>query len=193
MIYLSRGLQYEVDGLPSTLFSDLKLNLGVPGVAPKLSIYVVYRFCRSNKEGFVNELINYVGVDTGPSLLVGDFNLDISSRDECPGYLNLLASCGFQSLVSEPTRVGINKNGHFVATCLDHVHIRRGRRMDSQVTADCTVLPVDFSDHSAILVDVRGVGGGVHASEVPAKFKMVDHGALAQKLSEVSWSEVRND
>jgi len=193
MLYIKEGLMCEVDSLPSTLFSDLKLKLGVSGDSPKFLIYVVYRFCRTSKEGFVNELANYTGVDTGPALLVGDFNIDILSPDRCSDYLNFLASAGFQSLVNEPTRVGFNKRGHFVATCLDHIHLRQDRCAHSLVTADCTVLPIDFSDHSAILVGVCGIGGGVHAAVVPTKFKVVDYQSLTQRLRETDWSEIEND
>ena len=183
ILYVKDGLACEVEGVGATSFNALKLRIGAQG-SPKLTVLLIYRFCGVSKRAFVSELDTKLRVVTGPAMLVGDINLDILRPDSCNEYLNLLASSGFQSLVNEPTRVGLTSS-----SCLDHVLLRGSSGRNSEISASCNVVPVSFSDHSAVLVDIRGVDGdGVRRVESKKKLEVVDWEQLGKELSKINWS-----
>ena len=152
-VYIRAGLVYEVEEVVATTFNALKIKFKTSGrEALDFSIIAIYRFCTASKLQFVCELEKCVESCSGPALLAGDFNIDLLSLDSSARLLNLLTPNGFRSLVNEPTRVGYGSS-----TCLDHVYLRGIQSDCSRVSASCRVVPVSYSDHSAIFAEVSGL------------------------------------
>jgi len=187
MLYIKEGMTCEVEGVEASSFNALKLKICEQG-SLKFTVLLIYRFCGGSKQTFVNELDSKLCGITGPAMLTGDINLDILQPHSCNEYLNLLASNGLRSLVNEPTRVGLT-----ASSCLDHVFLRGDNSRISAVSAVCRVVPAPFSDHSAILADIRGVGGGgQQRAESQMKYEAVDFERLGKELFEVNWDFLRS-
>jgi len=94
-------------------------------------------------------------------------------------YKALMASQGFECLITEPTRI-VGES----ATCIDHVYARVA---SSTMEVEAAVAHAGITDHSLCCVAVRGCDG---RTDLPAISYRIDYNILNNALQNVDWSPV---
>jgi hypothetical protein len=104
--------------------------------------------------------------------------------------LNTLASHGLESYVNEATRIGVNKNNEKTMTCIDHVHARKIKINNVEVSDS------GISDHHAILIrcETRNSNKTKINSQITDISKTtityLDREKLKQLLQNETWTEI---
>lgn len=145
---------------------------------------LVYRFCRGNLGSFLTDLENMIFDMAPTSFILGDLNIDIRSTVNSMGYLNLLASQGFQSLLNTPTRITENS-----ATCIDHFFARNSGITNKLNFNQCLSISqesVPFTDHDIIEIVFRDYVTLVEPKRM--EYKSVDWTKVSERLACFEWN-----
>lgn len=160
-------------------------------------LLAVYRLQSFSKHLFLNEINQFFAVNDSfrnKNYLIwtGDINCNILENNSIVDeYNTVLASCGLECLLNEPTRVTEN-----TVSCIDHVYARVASKVDAEV--DVAVLQANVSDHAMIVINVcvcgdgtLGEGGGVPTAGPPVY--RIDYATLSALLDSADWTDVYSD
>ena len=182
------------DGIPFVVMSDLiKHNfecLWVEIKRPKCKRMILccsYRPDDGNIDGFISNLadsLNYIDTENSEIVLVGDFNIDYSTKNQLRRKLDEFAlQHSLSQIICKPTRVTENSS-----TTIDLMFVNNTHRV---VQSD--VLQSSISDHSIVFCTIKG---GV--KKLPPKlleyrcFKSYNKEAFLRDLSNLPWSIIES-
>ncbi|KAI5633617.1 rab-GTPase-TBC domain-containing protein [Phthorimaea operculella] len=116
----------------------------------EIHIIAVYRPPKTNKNCFIQEIDSLI--KSIPSkhdlVLLGDTNININdmSKSSAIEYTNTLCAYGLECAITEITREEV-LDGRLVASCIDHVWVRRARACTARAPAAAHMLTCKLSDH----------------------------------------------
>lgn len=143
----------------------------------------IYRLHMCSIKVFLDEFCELLENQTCKNLvLLGDFNINILSiSPDADLFLSTLSSFGFDSLLSQPTRVVTNSS-----TCLDHIFIRLHR--NNCLTYKSAIYDLKITDHC--LTSIQLSSGVSRSKQVNVKdFTKIDFVALRRALTFEFWDE----
>lgn len=151
-MYVRQGINFDAQEINAVTYNAIKFRVSGTSTS-QISGILIYRFPKSNKELFFNELSNSILSLSENSLIIGDINLDLLKRAESEGYRNLMVSMGFRSMLNLPTREVSTSS-----TCIDHVFLRCKPAANPIKISQCQTIPVGLSDHHAVSFSLLGLG-----------------------------------
>lgn len=142
----------------------------------RLTLYLLYRDCSSNKQYFINsleeELLNEAG---NQILLIGDININLLNENESAEYLNMVMSQGCLSIQNQPTRE---------QNCLDHVITN----IDESLV-NCKIKENWITDHAILEIEVKIANAHQNLEEKRLKIRSEKH--FQKFLLETDWNWVK--
>lgn len=184
-LYVRNGIFCNTFDIQATTQNSIGFRLETV-TGTHLSGLLIYRFPKSNKGLFLNELANNILGLGSNAIVFGDVNIDLLKTSDSLEYSNLLASHGFTSYMNRPTR----EVAH-CSSCLDHFYLRSKISSGSVSLADCCAIPTGLSDHHTVVARLRGLTQHVASPRLPADKKHIirftDWAALNSDLFEVDW------
>ena len=115
-----------------------------------LSVIVIYRFHDRDFDfsEFINDLTELISNCSGPTMLLGDFNLDcFSNAGRVKDYFSVMAEHGFSPTISRATNFTSTS-----ATLIDQIWVNVPDRVNSSA-----VLTTDISTHKPIFCEIEYV------------------------------------
>jgi hypothetical protein len=157
-------------------------------------LFAAYRLHSRSVKFFVNEFREYLTVNIKTlkwAIIMGDMNIDLLKSDDndVDDYKLMMASLGFEALVTQPTRVT-----ETTISCIDHVYLRMScsdrREGRCVVEAVGAVEEADVTDHHMTSLCLRAAGRPNAAEPVVISRTVINYDKLDGLLSNVDWSDV---
>ena len=126
------------------------------GRTADLHLVAVYREPAGDLSQFLEGLETVLGGVSGDTVLLGDFNIDVS-EEHGTEYKNILSAYGFTNTIQTPTRICDSTK-----TILDHINMN----VTSFMTTSATIL-ADISDHLPCLISFTSLQSSFNTESLP--------------------------
>lgn len=149
------------------------------------SLNVIYRNPSRSKLTMINgirELVAKTG-SKGNAIYIGDFNIDLKENSQIAEDLkNNFAELGFQQIISEVTREGVNKG-----TIIDHCYIN-----DVSNQIESGIIENAITDHWPIYVQIREGNAKINERKENRKtlIKNINFEKLRRDITNTNWNEI---
>ena len=185
-VYIAEELEYTITKLNVVSFEsiqfDIKTNQQV------ISFIPVYRPPAKSTTEFIYELetiINRIN-SKQPLIVIGDVNIDILRKSITSArYTDSLITNGLECMVNQTTREDIVHN---TKSCIDHLFVRKNRRITNIHTS---VVTTTISDHFSIIACLEFEGKDNDKTEVSENInKIINTKKVNNLIKNVNWNNI---